>query len=164
MSLPQTSGPLDTGVDLQFLRSRAPELARDIVCELDKASALAASYGLTPTQWDALKSSPGFRAMVVDAKRELGGPQGAVERIRRKAQLMLDQGCLLDLGGIVSNAAAPASARVAAFSELREVAGITKDANKGLAPGTAAGPLIVINLPGAGQPLTVGGQVIEHTP
>jgi hypothetical protein len=164
MTLPLSPSPLTSGVDLQFLRSRAPELARDIVCELDSASALAASYGLTPVQWDALRRSPGFRQMVLDAKREIGGPQGAVERIRRKAQLMLDQGCLLDLGGIVSNPNAPASARVSAFSELREVAGITKDANRGLASGASAGPLIVINLPGAGQPLTVGGTVIENTP
>lgn len=162
MTLPtQFHGPLAAGVDLQFLRTRAPELARDIVCELDSAASLAASYGLSPAQWDALRASPGFRQLVIDAKREISGPQGVTERIRRKAQLMLDQGGLLDLGGILSDPKASSAARVSAFSELREIAGITKESNKGLNGGVSApGPLIVINLPGA-APMHVGGNVIE---
>ncbi|MCJ1550179.1 hypothetical protein I6N57_18710, partial [Acinetobacter baumannii] len=46
--------PSDVGIDPSFLRRRAPELARDIVCGLDAASKLAATYGLTPEQWAVL--------------------------------------------------------------------------------------------------------------
>lgn len=155
--------PSDVGIDPAFLRRRAPELARDIVCGLDAASKLAATYGLTPEQWAVLKTWPAFRQMVAEANEELSGSAGTLERARRKAALAIAEVGVHDMAVIMGDAKVSARDRINAFAELREIAGIGGKPNP--ATGTMGGmggygPLIQIVMPNGTQ-LSVGEAPVE---
>ena len=160
MTVPLVPTPLSVGITAEFMRRQAPELARDIVCQLDGAANLASSYGLAPEQWAVLRTWPAFKEMVRTAQEELGGPSGAAERARRKAALAVDAFGITDMATIMGNPKAADKDRIAAFKELREVGAI--DGKNALAAAQAglAGPLVVINL-GDGKQLSVGVEPIE---
>lgn len=160
MSVPAIISPLEAGIPADFLRRSAPELARDIVAQLDGAAKLAESYGLTAAQWEALRHTAAFRKLVAEAHTELSGPAGIAERARRKAALAVERFGIADMAGILADTKAGASARIAAFGELKAVAGLDKQQSAMTAPGTS-GPLIVISIGGA-QPVEIGGKIIEH--
>ncbi|MGL6291089.1 MAG: hypothetical protein ACRC2H_10410 [Silanimonas sp.] len=147
MSLPLPPPPAIIPVD--FLRHKAPLLARDLAMQLGTGEALAAQWGLTPSQWDELREHPAFIDMVRAAAEELASPDGLAEKIRRKAALAVESG-LVDVVGIMVNASASAGLRLQAFSELKELAGLTKGATPQGAAGVS-GPIIQINF-GDGTP------------
>lgn len=156
------------GIDEKWLRTKAPQLAWDIVAQIDGAAKLATGmYGLTPEQWEWLRTSEYFTALVTTTAKELSGPAGTVEIAKRKAALALEQRGILDLAGILADEKAPGPARVAAFKELRETAGITNSGAAAVNPnaGTAGfgGPLVVINLPARGV-LSIGAIVPPEAP
>ena len=141
-----TGSALEEGVDVAFLREKAPLLARDIAMELDKPAALAHAYGLDAHQWAALSNSHSFRLVLAQALRDLSGDQGTHERIRRKAALAVEAS-IVDLAGLVADKQSTPTARVGAFAELRAAAGIAKEVKSELSNAGQAGPLIVINMP-----------------
>jgi len=146
--------PSAVGIDPGFMRRTAPELARDIVCQLDTAANLAAGRGLTPNQWLVLKVWPAFVQMVKDANEELGGSAGTGERARRKAALAISEVGVQDMAGIMGDLRASPRDRIAAFDQLKDVAGLNGKqvaAGAGAQGAPAAGPLINIVLPGGVQ-------------
>lgn len=153
MTLPAPPpSPLEAGIEASFLRRTAPELARDIVLQIDSASNLAASYGLTPVQWASLRASPAFRQMISAAMEELAGPVGVSERVRRQARLVLAECGVLDMAALMGDPKVSAGHRVQAFSELKEVAGLSaKTASSVGGGGGFGGPLIQINFPDGRQ-------------
>jgi|JFJP01.1.fsa_nt_gi hypothetical protein len=130
-------------IPVDFLRHKAPILARDLAMQLGSGEDLAAHWGLTSAQWSALTSMPVFTDMVRRATEELASPDGLAEKIRRKAALAVDSG-IVDVVGIMVNPQASASLRLEAFSELKELAGLTKNATQAGAAGVS-GPIIQIN-------------------
>lgn len=139
MTQPMTvQGPLAAGMDLPFLRGKAAELARDIVMQIDIASELAKSYGLSPAQWDALRSSVQFRQLVAEAQRALSGADGVMERIRRKAGLALET-AIPDMYGMITDSKVANGARIDAFNALKDLAGVKQS-------GTTAPPPAVFQL------------------
>lgn len=160
MAFPKPT-PTDVGISIGFMRRTAPELARDIVCGLDGATNLATTYGLTATQWQVLQNWPAFRQMVAEANEELAGSAGTAERARRKAALAISELGVQDMATIVGDPKANQRDRIAAFSELKDVAML--GAKQQLAVATAAaagaaglgGPLIQIMMP-SGSSLKVG--------
>lgn len=161
MTTPVVFTPAAAGITAEFMRRKAPELARDIVCQLDGAGNLAASYGLSEAQWSVLRSWPAFKELVRVAQEELGGGSGAAERARRKAALAVDQFGITDMAAIMGNEKAAHKDRIAAFKELREVGAI--DGKNALAAAQAglAGPLVVIQM--GNQQLSIGVEPIEGT-
>lgn len=158
------AGPLSSGITLDFLRIKAPDLARDIICKIDKASSLADKYGLEPAQWEALRSSEFFLNLCRRMQADLAGAQGLQERIRIKALYALDETMVLELAAMGSNAGLAAGNRIDAIKELRELAGLVNKGNAGNAnAGTAAqatsGPLVVIKM-GDNREVHVGGEVV----
>jgi hypothetical protein len=153
--------PAAVGIAPEFMRRIAPELARDIVCQLDTASNLAAMRGLTPTQWAVLKEWPAFKQMVKEANEELGGSAGTAERARRKAALAISEVGVQDMAAIMGDPKVNPRDRIAAFSELKDVAVL--GAKQQIAAATAVGggstgfggPLIQIVMPSGGQ-LNIG--------
>lgn len=139
-----------SGIDEDWLRERAPLLAWDIVAQIDKGEKLATElYGLTLDQWEWLRRSPHFQSMVQKTLGDLGGPAGTVEIAKRKAALAIEQAGVLNLAQIVGNDRLPAPARVAAYKELRETAGISSAgaaANPNAGTAGSGGPLVVIQM------------------
>jgi len=146
----------DVGISVEFLRHKAPHLARDLAMQLAPEDHLAAQWGLEKHQWDVLKTSPHFTALVRRATEELASPDGLAEKIRRKAALAIEDG-LVDVVGIMTSQAISPSVRMQAFGELKELAGLTKNATAQGAAGVS-GPIIQINFGGGdtGKTITVG--------
>lgn len=116
---------------LEFFRGKVHELASDIVMQIDGARALAHAYGLTDEQWDILRNSPAFKAIVAQRQIELQGAEGTMERIRRKAGLALEH-AIPEIFGIITDPKGTANARVAAFDSLKDAAGVKQ--NSSVAP------------------------------
>lgn len=164
MSIMQLS-PTSVGITVDFMRRKAPELAADIVCQLDGAANLAASYGLTEAQWQVLKIWPSFVQLVKDANEELGGSAGTGERARRKAALAIAEVGVQDMATIMGDPKATPRDRIAAFSELKEVGMMGAKAQQAVAAGAAVGsfggPLIQIIMPNGAQ-INVGQVGIDE--
>lgn len=118
-------------------------LARDVAMQLGTGEDLAKHWGLTANQWSALTTMPVFTEMVRRATEELASTDGLAEKIRRKAAMAVENG-LVDVVSIMVNPQASASLRLEAFSELKELAGLTKNATQQGAAGVS-GPIIQIN-------------------
>lgn len=168
--------PSTVGITPEFLRRKGPELARDIVCQLDTASKLAEMYGLSDVQWSVLRSWPAFVAMVKQANEDLGGPSGTIEKARRRAALAVSEVVVQDMATISGDPKAPYRDRIAAANLLADIGGVTAKQQAALAGagGTAyGGPLIQIVMPD-GASINVGvaepeeklpvieGEVVRH--
>lgn len=152
MTLPVPQTPASVGIDVKFLQRQAPELARDIVMRLDGARALAHHYGLSDAQWDVLRQWPAFVELIQRATEELTGPLGEVERARRKARLAVAEFGITDMATLMGDPKVSPQHRVAAFSELKEIAGLSGKTNAaGAVAAGMGGPLIQINFPDGRQ-------------
>lgn len=143
-----------------FITRHGNGLARDILMQIDDPAGLAAAYGLDAAQWNALMAAPAFVDVLRRTKDDLMGAEGTMERIRRKAALVVED-TMLDMAEIVSDPKSTASARVSAFSEIRELAGLT---SKGVIGGTGSaggGPLVVINMGDSPKDRVIIGGVAE---
>lgn len=146
--------PLDVGITMQFMKKQAPQLAQDIVLELEAASKLAASRGLTDIQWDVLRIWPAFVQMVRDAKEELSGYNGQAVKAQRKAVLYMAELGVNDLADIAGDAKATNSDKLKAIEQLREVAGMVGKGSGSsssvplpLGGGSTGEGFIIINMP-----------------
>lgn len=154
MNLPLPASPTDVGISVDFLRQRAPFLARDLAMQLAPGEDLAAAYGLTAPQWAVLATSSVFLDLVSKSREELAGPEGVAEKIRRKAAVIVDTCGLIDMAAIMSDPKAAYGTRIDAFSQIASLAGLNKNTSQtGLAGVTGA--LIQINVNTDGQSKTV---------
>lgn len=153
------STPLDVGIERDFLTRKAPELAYDIAIGLDGASNLAASYGLDPHQWDVLRQWPAFREMVKECVKESSGASGARERIRRKAEAMLENVVLMDLGVLMGDSKTTSSVKVDVANTISTLAGMGKGSTPANFGSSDGAPLIVINVGGKEHAsVSIGGE------
>lgn len=156
---PLSITPASVGISPEWLRRKGPELARDIVCQLDTASNLALSYGLNDNQWAVLKSWHAFQQMVAEANEELSGSAGTPERARRKAALAVAEVGIVDMAAIMGNPKASEKDRIAAFDQLKDIAMLGSKQQAAIAstgaPVGYGGPLIQIVVPN-GATLNIG--------
>ncbi len=149
--------PITAGIEQGFLNTKAAELARDIVMQIDVASNLAAMYGLTPDQWAVLKASPFFRELVSRAQTDLSGSVGTAERARRKAALAIEQVGVISMASILHSDTATPGQKTDAYKALAGTAGLDKPAATAMNPQGQGGPLI--NIIVQGRELAVGAIV-----
>ena len=98
----------------------APILARDLAQDLYTPDELIERHGLNQAMLRRLLRSKSFRAMVTAAKGEWAAPGNAKNRAQLKAQLAVEE-AIPDLYTIIVDKEEAATARVSAFSQLREV-------------------------------------------
>lgn len=161
MSVPVPQTPLGVGIPHDFMRKKAPELAKDIVCQIGGAKELATGYyGLTEAQWEVLRTYPSFRELVQQAGEELAGPLGMAERIRRQARYGLALGGMTDLFAVIADPKQSGTTRVRGIEVAAEIGGVTgKNFSAAVGGGGGGGgPLVIINMPNGN---TVG---IGHAP
>jgi hypothetical protein len=134
-----TLTPFDVGISLDFMRRTAPELARDIVIGLEGAAKLAESYGLNEFQWAVLKRWPAFVQLTVNAREELGGNAGTMERARRQAALAVAEFTVTDMVAIMGDGKAQHKDRIGAAEVLMEIGGFkARQTAAAAVPGAAA--------------------------
>lgn len=161
--LSTVSSPIAVGIASRFLQRDSLELARRIVAQLDSPLQLAQDMGLDAAQWAVLSCHPHFLAQMEAARSEANSAAGLADRVRLKALTVLDQGALVDMAGIINDASASTTSRVAAINAVADIAGITKQKDQ-QASQAGAGPLVQIIMPSAAAGITIGGRIIETTP
>lgn len=155
MDIVQQLSPGAANIAPDFMRRRAPELARDIVCQLDTPENLARHYGLTDTQWIVLKNWPSFIQLMRETTEELAGSAGTPERARRKAALAISEVGVHDMAVIMGDSKSSPRDRIAAFDQLKDIAGLgAKQVAASIASTGASvfgGALIQIVMPNGAQ-------------
>lgn len=105
-------------------------VALDLASNMWTESEVLARHGIDPVHGAKLLQQDWFKKMVAEAKSEWASIKNAKERIRLKSQVAVEQ-AIVDLFTIITDKQIPASARVAAFKELKEVAGVVVQQDSG---------------------------------
>lgn len=132
----------------QISSEMSAALAVDLAAEMWPEADVFARHGVDPVYGAALLQKNWFRKMVDDAKREWSSITNAKQRIKLKSEIAVEQ-ALGDLFSIVTDTKTPAAARVAAFKELKDIAGVSVQEQAG--PGTNV-PTVNIFLGGSDEP------------
>ena len=130
--------------DLKRLESLSAALAADLASGLQTASEVFDRHGISETEARSMLRDPSFMQMVKQFAAEWSHVKNTKSRLRLKAQLALEESMLSIFKVVTGND--PAAARVAAFKELKQLAGMdevdeVKSAGTGL-------PSVVIYLGG----------------
>jgi hypothetical protein len=139
-------------------------LAADLAAEIYPQDVTFVNHGLSIEQGMELLQQPWFAAMVEQARRDWASVDNVRDRIRIKAQITLEES-LPTLYTLITDRNNPAAARVAAFKEIKEVAGMSA---KEIEPAAGFIPVqIYLGKPGD-EPITIspgsytkGNSVIE---
>ena len=135
------------------LRRVGPALAYDIVAGLRPVGELLDRYGLSPAQAKAVCETPWFRGMVNEARTRWGSEMGALERIRLKAMVALEESLSIPYT-IAHNSDVSATARLEAMKTMERLAGVVPPTPEGAgAAGGGSKFAITINL-GDGHSVT----------
>jgi hypothetical protein len=134
-------------------------LVNDLAKGLRPPAEILKLHGVTKAEAEALAYSPEFMRLVAAKRREWMSQDRTDDRIVAKAKLALEK-ALEDLYKIAGDATIPAAARVAAASQLRELAGFHKTA--GDTGGGASLPSITINI--GPRQVAVSGAMKDVTP
>lgn len=148
----------------QISSDMSAAVAVDLASDVWPENQVFSNHGIDPVYGAALLQQPWFRKMVDEAKREWSSITNAKQRIRLKTQVAVEQS-IGDLYTIVTDVNTPAAARVAAFKELKDIAGVASQESVG--PANNA-PTVNIFLNGDGEPAfsvsTTKPKVVEEAP
>lgn len=125
-------------------------LALDLAAGLWSESQVFANHGIDPQYGAVLLQQDWFVEMVEQAKRDWGAIKNARERIKLKSQLAVEM-AITDMYSLAVDTNQTGQARVAAFKELREIAGVT-DKGTGKDNSGPAVPVVNIYLDGDSSP------------
>jgi hypothetical protein len=98
----------DTMCDLSALNAH---IAAELAAGLSDAAAVRERYGISASQWDVLKKSTVFRNMLAEAIRTLRGDLNAGNRIKIKADIILED-ALPAYDSMIHDREVPAQARI----------------------------------------------------
>ncbi len=145
MAIPKVSQALqipdaEASVTLAHLNAH---IAEELALGLSDAAAIRVRYGITDEQWDHLRKNPAFRGMLEEAIRRFRGDQNAGERIKIKADIVLED-AIPAYDQMIHSDKTPASERINAGKLLAQLAGRTN--KEGVAPAAGGGFTLNINL------------------
>jgi len=146
--------------ELHQLKDFSAALANDLATGLQSPEEVFKRHGLSKDEGERLLNNTYFQDMIRQAKKDWESMDNVKKRLQAKAALALEEG-LLDLYQILSNRKESAQARVAAAKELKDIAKV-ESANAGTTGGGV--PAIQIFLGSQEEPISVGGQTIDHEP
>jgi hypothetical protein len=134
-------------------RSEA-RLAWELVAKIAPLPDILRRHNLTVEKLRVMLKEPMFRSMVVETKKIWESELNTKERIRIKAQLLVEDS-MLDVYGIVQNDQMSPQVRVDAFEQLAKIGNVaTPDKQDAVSERT----VITINIPGAQAPITVSAE------
>lgn len=98
-------------------------LAADLAADLYEREIIFTNHGMSLAQGLELLGQPWFKAMVEQARRDWDALDNTKDRIKTKAQIALEDS-IPTVYGIITDKNTPGAARVAAFKEMKEIAGM----------------------------------------
>lgn len=134
----------------------------ELAAQLQPLDEVLAKYDVDQALFQKLLKNRVFREMVVEAERSFKALTNTAERIRIKAQLLIELG-LDELYSIIVDHRAMASARVQAFTAIRALTGLEKP--EAIAPAQKFN--LTISLPhpvGGPEVINVTGSTIDPDP
>lgn len=149
---------------LDQLKDFSPLLAVDLASEIWGQTEVFRRHGLTEAEGEQLLGSTWFQEMLREARAEWTSLRGSKQRVKLKGQIALEEAIPL-IYELITDSAIPATARVAAFKELKDVSGVSI----GVAEGGPAGsglPSVTIYLgtPTEGPTVIVEGKKVAKEP
>lgn len=108
-------------------------LAADLAAELYDQETVFRNHGLSGEVGQQLLGQPWFRSMVEQAKRDWDALDNTRDRIRTKAQIALEES-IPTMYALIADGNTPGAARVAAFKEMKEIAGMGAKESEGGGP------------------------------
>lgn len=116
-------------------------LALDLAAEIYDKATIFDRHGIAEADGEELLEQPWFQQMVASAKAEWDSIGNSKERIQIKARLAVEE-AIVEMYALLRDPKVPAAARVGAFKELKEIAGVVPRENP--LASTAAGASISI--------------------
>lgn len=98
-------------------------LAADIAADIWDPDVIFERHGISDSQRLALLGSDWFQAMIQEAKTEWSSLKNSKARVRLKGQLALEE-AIPTIFQMINDIEVPATARVAAFKELKDLSGV----------------------------------------
>lgn len=146
------SGNLPThGVDEDLMRRASPQFIAELAAKINEPSDILEKYGISMGEFRFLRELNSFRVAYKEAKLFWNSDANAKERIAVKAGMLVED-TLLDVFDIIKNADANLAARLDAFKQLKEIAGVDARAQAaGAGGGNGQRVFIDINFGGASR-------------
>lgn len=107
------------------LNHRFGALVTEIAARTEPLATVLIKHGVTKKQWLQLKELPAFKAALERQHKAFGSIDDLPTRIKLKAQL-LTEALLDEMFDIARHIAYPASARVSAFAQIKNLTGLEK--------------------------------------
>jgi hypothetical protein len=107
------------------LNSKFGLFIADIAMQLEPLATILIRHGITKTQWLMLQRTPAFIQALTEQMRAFQSIGNIPDRIRIKAQLLTEE-MLQHMHDIAVHPNQPATARVSAFSAVRNLTGLEK--------------------------------------
>jgi hypothetical protein len=134
------------------------QLALDMAAKLQPPAQILAKHGLTEQQFVLLSQSPEFKRLFKEAKSFWESDKNAVERVRTKCSMLVEDS-LLEIYSMVHDPEMAAAARLDSFRTLAKMAGVSGDAKEGVM-GAGQQFSITINLDKE-RPLVIDGDMVD---
>ena len=109
----------DTALPLDSLKA---SIVVELAAGLSDAEGIRERYGISEAQWSILRKAPIFRQMLKEAIERLAGDTNAANRIKLKADVMLEDN-LKVLDEIANDRGAQSMARIKAIEVSAQLAG-----------------------------------------
>jgi hypothetical protein len=103
----------------------SPTIAAELAAGLTSPESVPKKYNMTDEQWERLKRSKLFLAMLTDAGQRFKGDLGASARITLKSEILLEE-ALPVLGEIVHNSDIGSQQKIDSVKQLSVLAGRTQ--------------------------------------
>lgn len=110
--------------DLELIHL-SPTIAAELAAGLTSPDSVPRKYNMTEEQWERLKQSKLFLAMLRDAGQRFKGDLGAAARITLKSEILLEE-ALPVLGEIVHNKEVGTQQKIDSVKQLSVLAGRTQ--------------------------------------
>jgi hypothetical protein len=109
----------ETSLPIDALKAN---IVTELAAGLTDADGIRERYGISEAQWSILRKAPIFRQMLREAIERLGGDMNAANRIKLKADVMLEDN-LKVLDEIANDRDAQSMARIKAIEVSAQLAG-----------------------------------------
>lgn len=144
-----------TDVNLQLAHLNA-HIAAELAAGLSDAGSIRERYGISEAQWNVLKRTPMFRAMLLEAVQKLQGDLNANKRITLKSEIALEDSIPV-LHRIAHDPEVVPASRIEA---IKQMASLTGRNGKEPAAGGGSGFSLTINLGANTKNVTIDGQKV----